>query len=70
MDKSNIPNAGFPPLKLIEEISTDNNKTVQKERFFAEKPKVDLNIRDVLVTKKIEPIINVNDKEINIVTEI
>ena len=39
---SNIPNGGFPPLRLIEEKKIDENKTVEKERFFAEKPRVDL----------------------------
>jgi len=67
---SNIPNGGFPPLRLIEEKKIDENKTVEKERFFAEKPRVDLNIKDVLLAKKSQPVINVESQDINIITEI
>ncbi len=62
-------NGGFPPIKYCKESNTDQNigKTA-KERFFANAPRQNINIRQLLSdsTKK-KPIIvtdNYNDYEL------
>ena len=67
--ESNIPNGGFPLIKVIErsdESKKEEKKQFKKERFFSQQ----LNIKDILVEKKVKQVINMDKEEIQIITEI
>jgi len=78
MDKkqSVFKNGGFPPIKYCPELETDKNTTVKtsKERFFANAPRQNINIRQLLtesVNKK--PLIitdNVTEDVIEVVNSL
>jgi len=66
-------NGGFPPIKYCPELDTDKNKdTVNKskqERFFANAPKQNINIRQLLSESNKKPII-IADNVDNVIEEV
>jgi hypothetical protein len=77
-----IPNGGFPPLvKKVslkdskvslkdKKVSLKDSKVSLKERAFADKVEKNINIRDILQSTKKKIIVNENNTELDIVTEL
>lgn len=63
-----IPNGGFPP--LVKKVSLKDKKVSIKERAFADKVEKNINIRDILQSTKKKIIVNENNTELDIVTEL
>ncbi len=57
-------NGGFPPIKLIEKKET--KKDVSKERFFAPLVK-NVDIKKILTTNIVKPMIEVQRNEIDVI---
>ena len=59
-----VKNGGFPPIKFCKEKSEEklDDMKPKKERFFSNAPKNNINIRQILVSKKtVEPVIIIDD---------
>ncbi len=66
MDKNNIQkNGGFPPIRYIE--LKKGKKEVKKERYFSTKPIKNLDIRNILTSAKKQPVISLDQKDVNVV---
>jgi hypothetical protein len=66
---SEIPNGGFPSIKVIErsdETKIEKDNQFKKERFFSQ----NLNIKDILTQQKTKPMFNTEKEEIKIITEL
>jgi len=59
--QKNIINGGFPPIKYCPQKKEDSSKT--KERFFANAPKQNINIRQLLSESNKKPIIITEDSQ-------
>lgn len=55
-------NGGFPPIKYCANIKRADETETSKERFFANVPKKNINIRQLLSDTKKKPIIITDDK--------
>jgi hypothetical protein len=63
-----VKNGGFPPIKLCKDKTNEkiSDETPKKERFFSNAPKNNINIRQILVSKKThEPVIIIDDTKNN-----
>ena len=62
MEKNIFKNGGFPPINYcqVEAKETKDDKTT-KERFFANAPRQNINIRQLLSETKKKPIIITNE---------
>lgn len=72
MNNQSIKNGGFPPIKYCKEIKLREEVTgkTSKERFFANAPKQNINIRQLLTENKKKPIVisdDINDNDLEIV---
>lgn len=65
MNNQSIKNGGFPPIKYCKEIKLREETTgkASKERFFANAPKQNINIRQLLTENKNKPIIITDDNK-------
>ena len=57
-----IPNGGFPPIKYCEEKKVKKIDS-KKERLFESKSEKDINIREILSSSKMKPIIDLSTKK-------
>ena len=57
-----IKNGGFPPIKYCATIKRTEETKTSKERFFANAPKRNINIRELLSDTKKKPIIITDDQ--------
>lgn len=57
-------NGGFPPIKNIK--TNDSKKDIKKERFFATQSK-QLDIRNILSSSIVKPMIDLNKNEVMII---
>lgn len=61
-----VKNGGFPPIKFCKEERdnvTSSDEKPKKERFFSNTMKNNINIRQILVSKKDVPIIDISEKK-------
>jgi hypothetical protein len=59
-------NAGFPPLSIEHKKEI---KDIKKERAFASKP-TDLDIKHILKSSVIKPMINLNKNEVEVISSL
>jgi hypothetical protein len=64
-------NGGFPPIKYCPELDKEKNTSnkPKQERFFANAPKQNINIRQLLVDSNKKPII-IADNTDNVIEEV
>ena len=58
-------NAGFPPLS----IEKTEIRNIKKERAFASNP-IDLDIKHILKSSVIKPMININKNEVDVINSL
>jgi hypothetical protein len=58
-----IKNGGFPPIKYCLNTKRDQLTNASKERFFANAPKQNINIRQLFSETKKKPIIIIDEKQ-------
>lgn len=73
--QKHLKNGGFPPIKYCSNIVSDKKETgaVSKERFFANAPRQNINIRQLLSDSKKKPIIitdDVSDNELEVASSL
>ncbi len=72
--QKNFKNGGFPPIKYCsyKKVTQNSNKT-SKERFFANAPRQNINIRQLLSDSNKKPIIitdEASDNELEVVSSL
>ena len=66
MDNINVKkNGGFPPIRYIE--LKKGKKEVKKERYFSTKSIKNLDIRNILTSAKKQPVISLEQKDVNVI---
>lgn len=72
--QKNFKNGGFPPIKYCSyKKDTSNSNKTSKERFFANAPRQNINIRQLLSDSSKKPIIitdEVSDNELEVVSSL
>ena len=62
MEKNIFKNGGFPPINYCQPSESNDTKDIKsKERFFANAPRQNINIRQLLSETKKKPIIITNE---------
>lgn len=61
MEKNIFKNGGFPPINYCQVNPTQTKDDKTKERFFANAPRQNINIRQLLSETKKKPIIITNE---------
>ena len=66
MDKINIKkNGGFPPIRYID--LKKGKKEIKKERYFSAEQIKNVDIRNILKKEKSQPVINLEQKDVDVV---
>ncbi len=73
--QKNFKNGGFPPIKYCSYSKSEKKEqgTTSKERFFANAPRQNINIRQLLSDSKKKPIIitdEVSDNELEVASSL
>ena len=64
--KKNLPNGGFPPIKMCTSKNIDKSTKISKERHYSNNNIKNVNIRDIFKTSK-SFISHINDEIVDIV---